>query len=256
MGIKDWFGGSKKKDALREKVKEAVSTGRLSDSKAAELEQLRQELEVDDVAADRTVIRRAMFNEAVEAVKAGGKLGPKESAELAKIQKFLALRNDQIERTRGDLARFRVLLEIRDGKLPTVPPNTATLRGIKLEAEEIAHYVVPVDALEAGSVDRALGCPLPWGGDYEPEAAAVHALPCEGAKPLGTGHLVITNRRLLFKAEARAAAVRLAPETRMFIYSDGLRLERTAVGNTLFRFATQSEETCETVGALLAALNR
>jgi hypothetical protein len=30
MGIKDWFGGDKKKQEYREKVKEAVSDGKLS----------------------------------------------------------------------------------------------------------------------------------------------------------------------------------------------------------------------------------
>ena len=37
MGIKDWFGGDKKKAAYREKVKEAVADGKLSSTDLHEL---------------------------------------------------------------------------------------------------------------------------------------------------------------------------------------------------------------------------
>ena len=72
MGIKDWLGlgdKAKKKQAYREAVKEAVADGRLSNSEMMDLSNLRKELDVTDAADDRTVIRREIFNEAVEAVR-------------------------------------------------------------------------------------------------------------------------------------------------------------------------------------------
>ena len=64
MGIKDsikgWFEGDKKKEAFREKVKEAVSDGKLDAQDLKEIEEARQELGVTDARDDKTVIRRAI----------------------------------------------------------------------------------------------------------------------------------------------------------------------------------------------------
>ena len=46
--------------------------------------------------------------------------------ELAKIQKFLALRDDQVEKTKFQVTRLRVMTEIRKGHLPVVAPNAAS----------------------------------------------------------------------------------------------------------------------------------
>ncbi|HEX3062941.1 MAG TPA: hypothetical protein VHP55_09715, partial [Usitatibacter sp.] len=131
MGIKDWFGGDKKKAAYRDKLKEAVSDGKLDSHDMKELEKLRKELDVPSASEDRTVMRREIYNEAVAAAKNDGEVSATDAHELAKIQKFLALRDDQVEKTRWDLARLRTLTEIRRGNLPEVPPNNAALRGVE-----------------------------------------------------------------------------------------------------------------------------
>ena len=116
----------KKKEAFREKLKEAVSDGRLDSKDLKEIEQARQELGVSDARDDRTIIRREIYNEAVAAVKRDGEISATDQHELDKIQKYLALRNDQVEKTRWDLQRLRTLTEIRNGNLPIVPPNNAS----------------------------------------------------------------------------------------------------------------------------------
>src|SRR5215210_2902473 len=104
MGIKDsikgWLEGDKKKEAFRDKVKEAVADGRLDSEDLKNIEEARQELGVTEARDDRTVIRRAIYNEAVQAVKKDGEITATDAHELEKIQKFLALRNDQVEKTR------------------------------------------------------------------------------------------------------------------------------------------------------------
>jgi hypothetical protein len=255
MGIKDWFGGDKKKEALREKVKEAVSDGRLSSQDIKEIEAHRQELGAEDIRGDQTIIRRGIYNEAVAAVKKDGEVTATDAHELAKIQKFLALRDDQIEKTRWDLARLRRLTEIRGGNLPTVTPGNTALRGIQFEEGEIAHYSLQVDMFDQGSTRGADGVRAEWAKPYESGAARVHVLPEAGAKPIGEGALVFTNRRLIVKTGSRVAAIKYAPDAQIYLYSDGLRLQRT-IGNTLLKFRSGSEETGEIVAELLAALMR
>src|SRR5438132_452690 len=166
MGIKDWFGGDKKKAALRDKVKEAVSKGRLDTDDLKAIEEARRSLDVTPAADDKTVFRREIYNEAANAVRQDGKVTATDAHELAKIQKFLGLRDDQVEKTKWNLARLRTLTEIRNGTLPTVPPSNVALRGVPLEENEVAHYSISVELFNLVSTRQADGVAMAWGGSY------------------------------------------------------------------------------------------
>ena len=255
MGIKDWFGGDKKKAAYREKVKEAVSDGKLSADDMQELRALRAELDVTDAADDKTQYRREIYNEAVDAARSKGQLTATGAQELAKIQKFLALRDDQVEKTKWDVQRLRTLTEIRQGNVPMVPESNIALRGVTMDSGELAHYTMTVDVLDAVSIRQDEGVRVEWGAPYAEGTALAHALPDEGAKPIGESNLILTNKRLVLKTGTRLAAVKYGRDAQIFLYSDGLRLPRT-VGNTLLRFRSGSDSTAEIVGTLLAVLMR
>jgi hypothetical protein len=255
MGIKDWFGGDKKKAAYREKLKEAVSKGKLDSQDLKDLHELQQELEVTHAADDKTVMRREIYNEAVGAVRDKGQLSATGVHDLAKIQKFLALRDDQVEKTKWDLARLRTLTEIRQGILPTVSTSNVSLRGVQFEPGETAHYSLQVDLLDQPSTRQNEGIRVLWNTRYEEGAAGAHVLPEDGARSIGEGTLILTDRRLVLKTGNKTAAVKYAREAQIYLYSDGLRLPRT-VGNTLLRFRSRSGDTGEIVGELLAVLMR
>ena len=255
MGIKDLFGKGKKKAEFREAAKEVLAGTKLTPGKAAELEKLRRDHQIDDAGDDKTMLRREIYNKAAGTAKARGKLTESEAAELAKIQKFLALRDDQVQRTKWDLVRLRTLTEIRRGRLPVVPASNAAGRGVALGAGETAHYGVQVEVLDRPTTGGLDGVAVKWGTSYAINSAKGHSLPAEGSKELGEGYLFITNRRLVFKGAGKTAAVDYAPQANFFLYSDGIRLERT-VGNTILRFKSKSDDTAEIVGELLAALMR
>lgn len=253
MGIKNWFGGDKNKEAFREEAKEALT--KVTPGKVDELIKAAKRHEVENPGDDKTQLRREVFNQAAGAVRAQGHLSSKEIEELAKIQKFLALRDDQVERTKWDLAKLRTLTEIRKGKLPAVPANSAALRGVQLVPGETAHYAVQVEVLDRGSMGGQTGVPVKWSTSYAINSAKVHSIPEQGNKEMGEGYLFITNKRLFFKGESRAAAVEYSPKANFFLYRDGIRLERN-VGNTLLKYKSKSDETAEIVGELLSALMR
>ena len=254
-GLKDLFAGDKKKAEYREKVKEAVSDGKLDAEEMKNLEELRKQLDVTDARDDKTVIRRALYNEAVSAVKKEGELTATDAHELQKIQKFLALRDDQVQNTKWDLARLKTLTDIRQGNLPTVSPTSASLRGMQWEPDEVPHYSLSVDILDLGSTRGADGVRAEWNKPYDSGTARVHVLPEAGAKPVGEGTIIITNRRLVIRTGTRVAAVKYSPEVQVYLYSDGVRLQKT-IGNTLLKYKSGSEETGEIVAELLAALMR
>jgi len=255
MGIKDWFGGDKKKAAYREKVKEAVSDGKLSATDIQNLKALREELDVTDAADDKTQLRREIYNEAVDSARSKGQITATGVHELAKIQKFLALRDDQIEKAKWDVNRLRQLTALKRGDLPTVPSNNVALRGVVLEADEVAHYSMTVDVLDQGSTRQADGVRMEWNVPYAEGSAQSNALPEDGAKPIGESSLILTNKRLVLKTGGRVAAVKFGKDAQIYLYSDGIRLPRT-VGHTLLKFRSRSNDTAEIVGVLLSALMR
>jgi len=57
----------------------------------------------------------------VDAARSKGQLTQTGLQDLQKIQKFLALRDDQVEKTKFEVNRLRTLTEIRKGNLPVVP---------------------------------------------------------------------------------------------------------------------------------------
>ena len=252
MGLKDMFGGNKKKTEFREKAKEVVGTGKLTSGKAEELRQL-SEAEGMNPADDKTMLRKEVYNKAVGSAKARGKLSDAEVAELAKIQKFLALRDDQVEKTKWDLNRLRTLTEIRQGNLPLVPPQNVALRGAQLAPGEVVHYSVQVHVLDRPSTGGRTGTAVKWGSPYVINSAKADSLPAEGAKEVGEGYLLITSKRLYLRGESKSAAVEYSPQANLFLYSDGVRIERT-VGHTLLKFKSGSGDTAEIIGELLAAL--
>lgn len=255
MGIKDWFGGDKKKAAYREKIKEAVADGKLDTQDLKTLEEFRKELDLAGAGDDHTVLRREVYNEAVAAVRKDGNVTATDAHELAKIQKFLALRDDQIEKTKLDMNRLRLLTEIKRGNLPMVPANNVALRGVVLESDEVAHYSMTVHVLDQPSTRQADGVRMEWNKPYQDGSSLSYALPEDGAKPIGESALILTNRRLVLKTGARVAAVKLGKDAQIYLYSDGIRLPRT-VGNTLLKFRSGSDDTAEIMGNLMSALMR
>jgi len=256
MGLKDFFGGGKKKDELVEKAKEVVSAdGKLTPQTTAKLKQFAED-NATDLADDKTRMRKDIYNEAVGMAKSRGKLSEGEAAELAKMQKFLALRDDQVEKTKFDLARLRTVTDIRAGKLPQVSASNVALRGVPFDPDESAHYSLQVDIQDRPSAGGAQGVPVKWATPYTVNSAKAQTLPVDNAKDLGDGYLILTNKRLVLRpSQGKIAAVAYAPEANLYLYSDGLRIERT-VGNTILRFKSKSEGTAEIVGELLAALMR
>ena len=256
MGIKDWFGGDKKKAAYREKVKEAVSDGKLSTTDLQELKALREELDVTDAADDKTQLRRELYNEAVDAARSKGQLTATGVQDLAKIQKFLALRDDQIERTKVEINRLRTLTEIRRGNLPVVPSTNVALRGVSFEPGETAHYSVAVEIMSQPNTRGAEGMPVTRAFRYAEGASRAHFLPEEGAKAVGEGSLILTDKRVVLKtADGRVASLAYGGDAPFYLYNEGVRL-KTTMGNTLLKFKSRSDDTAEIVGELLAALSK
>ncbi|MGE0876170.1 MAG: hypothetical protein AB7O31_16025 [Burkholderiales bacterium] len=250
MGLKDWFGGGKKKEQFREAVKEAVSDGKLTDEKRAELETLRAQLDADP-GDDKTQLRREVYNVAVGAVKAGGKLTTTEEQELARIQEFLNLKDEQVDKTRMDLRRLRVVTEINKGNLPTVSPEHTALKGLALDPGEAAHYTVAAESFDAGELGTAIGSRFVFGSAFRPGIGRAFALPLKGATSNGQGVFILTSQRFIFRGPKSFGVKHRQPDE-IYLYRDGIRLKMKKSQALL---QIRDESVIDIVGAILAKLS-
>jgi hypothetical protein len=250
MGLGDWLRGGKKKEQFREAVKEAVSDGKLTEQKRAELESLREELG-SDTSDDKTQMRRDVYNVAVGAVKAGGKLTPKEEAELRRIQDFLNLKDDQVDKTRMDLRRLSVVTEINKGKLPVVSRDNASLKGLPLEPGEIAHYAVAATCFETPDAGAVIGERFLFGSAFRAGMGRSFSLPVKGAVSRGGGVFVLSNQRFIFHGANGTIGIKLRQPEDIYFYADGLRLKMKK-SQLLYQISAQS--VMDVVCAILAKL--
>lgn len=250
MGIKDWFGGGKKKSEYREKVIDALADGKLTPEKMRELERIRRERELDHIADDKTMYRRDAYNAAVGAIKASGKLTANEEADLNKIQNYLNLRDDQVDKTQREVRRLKAVTDIEQGQLPEVSPESTVLKGLRLEAGEKAHYSAVADLFDCRELGAALGFKL--AGDYRYGQANGMMLPVGGATPRDSGSMLLTSRRLIVRG-GRTLAFDLngVPEYRVF--QDGLSV-KSKTGYVLVKF--RADGISDIVASLLLRIKK
>lgn len=248
MGLGDWFSG--KKGKFRDLVKDAVSGGRLTKERMVELEKARVELEAEPLNQDRTVQRKEIYNTAVEAVKSTGRLTQRQEHELAKIQEYLALRDDQIDKTRINLRRLKTVDEIQQGNFPEVSPNNAALRGLKMNPGEMAHFCVSAELFERGDKGAEEGVRVNRDAPYDPGSGRGRMLPSKDAKDLGDGFVVLTSQRFIFKG-GRVLAHGLEKPEDFYVYENGVRL---AAGKLHLLFKFPAEGQSEIFGSLLTKL--
>lgn len=248
MGIGDWFSG--KKGKFRDMVKDAVSGGKLTKERMAELEKARVELEAEPLNMDRTIQRKEIYNTAVAAVKSTGRLTARQEHELSKIQEYLALRDEEIDKTRLNLRRLKTVDEIQQGNFPEVSLNNVALRGLKMNPGEVAHFCVSAELFERADKGEDEGVRVNRDAPYDPGSGQGHELPTKGAKDLGDGFVILTNQRFVYKG-GRVLAHGLEKPEDFFVYKDGARL---AAGRLNLLFAFPAEGQSEIFGSLLTKL--
>lgn len=255
MGLKDMLFGKKEdanKVAYREEVKKAVSDGKLTADKMARLEKLKGELDVTAASQDFTMVRRAQYQTAADAMMAQGKLTEGEEKELQRIQAFLGLKDQQIAQTKVELGRLRILTEMRAGKFPEISAQNVVLRGLKLAEGEVAHWAeiaIGLEAQDAGGPAGA-GLKLPPKVAYQPGSAAPYTLPLKGATPMAEGHLILTSLRIVMKGQDKTTAFTYDKPEEIHIYKDGVRLRLGGGRAVLFKF--RSLESYDFIGLLVA----
>jgi hypothetical protein len=197
----------------------------------AVLVQFRDNLGISERQArgeERAAIEQVMRRRLLRALE-DGQLSPAEDTSLERLR---ALAGKAVpfwpEETRQALARARAAWALAQGPLPTVPVTVGLLRG------EVAHAVRSVTAYESRSRSVSLSygavtmsVPIAPGFRFRMGQVGYARQQVKYDHPLGTGELIITNRRMIFRSPERALTARLTSVLHMLAYPDALVVQRT-----------------------------
>jgi len=215
---------SKDKKQFFQSLLKAADDGKLTDSEIKQIQTRKSELELTD--DDLKSVRVQAYNAALHAARSDGKVTVEEEAELDKLQSTLKISDVEITKSKQELARLRLLTEIQNGNMPTV-----SVQNVILQKSETAHWAEPGNILEERVVSRryeggsqGLSFRIAKGVSYRVGGHRGHLVTDKAVLPVSSGELIITNKRVIFRGDAKSFNVRLDKLLEINFFSDGVRL--------------------------------
>ena len=212
---------SRAKKEYRQLLLYSVIDGKLSKGEIEQLDKKKNEfgLTEDDIRKIRVDAYLAAF----EVAKADKKVSKEEAEELASIQKYLGIGEMEIESTKKELARLRLLGEIQEGNLPTTTVvNLVTLR------DELVYWTEPAILAEEKVINRryeggssGVSFRIAKGVSYRVGGHRGHFISETGIVPVSNGELVLTSKRVIFKGDNKSFATKLDQILNLQLFSNG-----------------------------------
>lgn len=228
----------------------AAEDGRLTDDEIKEIQTRYKELGLtqDDLRG----VRVQAYNAALRAAKSDGVVTAEEEAELAKLQQFLMIPESEIAKSKKELARLRLLTEIQNGNPPTI-----ALSNVILQKAEVAYWSEPASILEERVVKRryeggsqGFSFRIAKGVSYRVGGHRGHIVTDTAVVPVSSGELIVTNKRVIFRGDAKSFNIRLDKLLELNFYSDGVRLTDDKGKPRVVKF--DNEGNTDVVGATLS----
>jgi len=246
-----------KKKSLNKKVfiqalMEAVGDGKLSNNEIDELEKRKIELELseDDIRSVKTEAYLAAFN----AAKKDSQVTSEEEKELSKIQEYLGLEDGEIDHSKKELSRLRLLNEIQQGNMPIV----FSIAHLVIQKGEKVHWVEPAILAEEKVVSRryeggsqGVSLRIMKGVSYRVGSHRGHLVSEVGVVAVSEGELVLTNNRLVFRGDKKSLSVKLGNILDIQLCASGLQFsELNKSKPKLVKFKEKGN--CDIIGAILS----
>jgi len=198
-----------KKD-FRGVLLQAVSDGKLTKEEIAEIEKKKNELGLSD--KDIKGMKSEIFTAAFNVIKSDEQVTKDEEQELKSIQKYLGLADDEIQHNKRELARLRLLNEIQQGNMPTIPPVT----NLVTQKSEKVYWVEPATLAEEKIVRRTyqggsqgVSFRIMKGVSFRVGGHRGHLAGETGIVAVSNGELIITNKRVVFRGDKKSFAGKL-----------------------------------------------
>jgi hypothetical protein len=215
---------SKDKKEFFDGLIKAAEDGKLTDTEMNAIQVRYKQLGLtrDDLKG----IRAQAYSAALRAVKTNGVVTAEGEAELLKVEQFLIIPNAEIATPKRELARLRILGEIKNGT-----PRAVSVENVILQRGETPYWSEPGSLLEERVVakhyeggSQGLSFRIARGVSYRVGSHRGHLVTDKAILPVSSGDLIITSRRVIFRGDAKSFSIALDKLLDLRLYSDAIRL--------------------------------
>ena len=239
------------KKEFRQILLQAVNDGKLTKEEIDNLDKKKTEFGLTN--EDIKGVRAEIFAAAFSVAKEDKQITEEEEKELKEIQKHLGLADDEIQTSKKELTRLRLLNEIQKGNLPIVPvTNLVTQKSEKVywaEPAILAEEKVIRRRYEGGS--QGVSFRVMKGVSYRVGGHRGHIVSETGLVSVSDGELIITSKRVIFRGDGKAFAIKLDKILDIQIFINGLRFtENNKSKPRMVKFKQEGNH--DIVGAVLS----
>ncbi|MDD4902775.1 MAG: hypothetical protein PHE24_06635 [Patescibacteria group bacterium] len=239
------------KKEFKQALLEAVNDGKLTKEEIDGLNKKKKELDLTD--EDIKKIRAEIFAVAFSVTKSDEQVTKDEEQELLTIQKYLGLADEEIQSNKKELARLRLLNEIQQGNIPTIP-----VKNLITQKDENAYWEEPATLIEEKVLRRrfeggsqGVSFRIMKGVSYRVGGFRGHSVSETGLVTVGDGDLIITSKRIIFRGDKKSFAVKLDKVLDIQLFTNGLQFsEINRSKPRMIRFGQEGNHNI--IGAILS----
>lgn len=239
------------KKEFKQALLQAVNDGKLTIEEIKELDnkKIKSGLTEDDIRK----MKADIFAVAFTVAKEDQQVTRDEEQELKKIQNYLGLADDDIQHDKKELARLRLLNEIQQGNMPTIP-----VTNLIMQKDEKAYWVEPATLAEEKVLRRrfeggsqGVSFRIMKGVSYRVGGFRGHSVSETGVVAVSNGDLIITSKRIIFRGDNKSFAVKLDKILDTQLFTNGLQFsENNRSKPRLIKFVQQGNN--DIIGAVLS----
>jgi len=235
---------------------EAVSDGRLDEEEKAFLDKLHKSLQMSPETASRISeeVRGKFVNDYVKEMLSDRRLSPEEDRELREIAESLMIEPKMNEATQGTLNRYRLFWTLENGELTPRDVN------INLQRNEYCYFSTHTEWHEQRTVTQRVytggtsaRIKIAKGVYYRVSSASSQRVTSEEWKPIDSGTLYVTNKRILFIGSKKNNQIRLDKVLSFTPYSNAVQIDKDTGRSPLLYFS-DTEVFCILLARMLREL--
>jgi hypothetical protein len=193
---------------------------------------------------------RPLFEQKVEQAVNDKRLDPHELEELEALAKNFRITIDRASATQAQLDRYRWFWLMENGTFPEVSAPIA------LQKKELCHFScsTTLHEMRTETVRTTYQGPsahirIVKGVYYRFGSVQAQRITRDVLRPIDSGALYLTNKRLIFDGEKKKSAIRFSNIFSITPYSDAIEVEKTSGRNPVFTLPDP-----EWTGVLLSSL--
>lgn len=228
----------------RHAVEEVMADNEVSETERVFLADLKERLAVPSELAE--TIYRKTADDRLQALLqdqiADEQLSPQEEQALYALADRLHIELQLSNATRQLLEKYKLYWQIAEGDVPTIDP------GINLFKNESCYFTAAATWLEYRTVSQRYNYSGPTarikiakGIYWRMGSMNVKPTPKEELRPIDTGYLYLTSKRIIFMGQRRNKTIRLNRILDFTIFSNGVDIQKDAGASPFIQFSDNND---------------